>query len=85
MTRKPSDRYWLLKIHSINHRVEFTVKDAFLETRFEEIDTFYSSIFYLSRDSGKVKTVGKNAAEAMEIQHYNLSKISGTCCVEHCH
>ena len=69
MTRMVSDREWLVKIHYINHLAELGAKDAFLETVFNEIDTFYSSLCYLLLESGKIKT---------EVKHYNLPKISGT-------
>ena len=42
------------------------------QIRVNEIDTFYSSIYYLLIilcDSGKTKTEIKNTAEAMGIQH----------------
>ena len=60
---------------------EDALKDAYLETVFNEIDQFYSSIYYLLCDSGKIKSEIKNTAEAMGIQHYNLPKIIGTCFV----
>ena len=41
MTRLGEDRDWLVKIHCINHRVELAVKDAFLNSKYKEIDDFH--------------------------------------------
>ena len=59
MTRMADERDWLVKIHCINHRVELAVKDAFLESTFKEIDTFYTTNINLLRDSGKIKSGAK--------------------------
>ena len=83
MTRFASNREWLVKIHCVNHLVELAVKAALKDSRFKDIDDFYSSNFYLLRDSGKIKSELKVACEALDIQHYTLPKISGTRFVGH--
>lgn len=83
MTRMASDREWLVKIHCINHRIELAVKDALVNSAFKDIDSFYLTNFYLLRDSGKIKSEVKIAAEALGIQHYTLPKMTGTIFVGH--
>ena len=56
MTRLASDRGWLVKIPCINHLVELTIKTALKETKFKDIDDFYSSNFNLLINSGKIKS-----------------------------
>lgn len=67
-----------MKIHCINHPVELSFKDALKESTFKDIDTFYTTNFYLLHDSGKIKSEVKNATKALNIQHYTLPKMGGT-------
>ena len=83
MTRMAANREWLVKIHCINHRVELAVKDAISNTVFCEVDQFYLNNFSLLRDSGKIKSEVKIAAEALGIQHYNLPNLKGTRFIGH--
>ena len=85
MTRFPANREWLVKIHCINHLVEVAVKAALKESKFKDIDDFYSSNLYLLRDSRKIKSELKIACEALDIQHYLLPKMSGTRFIGHRH
>ena len=59
MKRLASDREWLIKIHSFSHYVELTVIDAFLESWSNEIDIFYSSIYFLFKSQGGHSTKEK--------------------------
>ena len=83
MTQLAEERPWLIKIHCANHRVELAVKDAFKQSPFQQIDDLYISIFYLLRNSGKIKSEIKEAANALQIQHYTLPKLTGTRFVGH--
>ena len=66
MTQLAEERPWLIKIHCANHRVELAVKDAFKQSPFQQIDDLYISIFYLLRNSGKIKSEIKEAANALQ-------------------
>ena len=77
------DRDWLIKIHCTNHRVELAVKDAVKNTRFTEIDDFYITNYYLLRNSGKIKSEIRAAANVLNIQFYTMSKLTGTRFVGH--
>jgi hypothetical protein len=72
---------WLVVIHCCNHRLELAIKDAVKGIlKFEECDKFYTSIFYLFKNSGKLKTETKEACKALDITHYPLPKIHYTFC-----
>lgn len=78
------ERPWLVTIHCVNHRLELAIKKAVSEIpRFEECDQFYVTMFFLLRNSGKLKTEVKNAAIALGITHYPMPKIHGTRFVNH--
>ena len=83
LTRLDADRGWLINIHCSNHRIELAVKDAFKNSVFVEIDNLYNSLFKLLKNSGKIKSEMKIAAEALNIQHYTLPKLTGTRFVGH--
>ena len=72
------DHPWLIKIHCTNHRIELAVKKSLQNTTFNECDTFYIN-------SGKIKGEIKAAAQALNIKHYTLSKLTGTRFVGHRH
>ena len=72
LTRLDADRGWLINIHCSNHRIELAVKDAFKNSVFVEIDTLYNSKFKLLKNSSKIKSEMKIAAEAWNIQYYTL-------------
>ena len=52
---------------------------------YQESDQFWKTIFYLFKNSGKLKTLAKKAAEARNITWYRLPKLSGTKFVGHRH
>ena len=57
LTMIKENRPWLITIHCANHRLELALKDAVKETpKFAECDKFYTNIFHLLKDSGKLKT-----------------------------
>ena len=76
-------RPWLLKIHCINHRIELAVKSAFDVPILKAVDEFYTTNYYLLRNSGKLKSAVEQAAEALNITGYVLPKIHGTRFVGH--
>ena len=51
---------------------------------YQECDQFYT-IFYLFKNSGKLKTLAKKEAEALNITWYRLPKLNGTRFVGHGH
>ena len=76
-------RPWLIKIHYTNHRIELAVKKSLENTTFNDCDTFYIWNFALLKNSGKIKGEIKAAAQALNIKHYTLSKLTGTRFVAH--
>ena len=83
MKRLSNGRDWLITFHCVNHRVELAVKDAFKTSDFVVVDQFYMGVYNLLKNSGKIKGEIKEAAKALDIQHYVLSKITGTRFVGH--
>ena len=83
LTRLDSDRGWLVNIHCSNLWFELAVKDAFNNSTFQKIDEYYATLFNLIKNSGKIKSEIKIAAEALNIQHYTLPKLTGTRFVGH--
>ena len=73
----------MIKIHCGNHRIELAIKKAIAETEFSKVDDFYYSATFLPKNSGKIKSEIKSAAYALNIQHYQLSKVTGTRFVGH--
>ena len=84
MRRLAVDCPWLIKIHCTNHWIELAVKKSLQNTTFNECDTFYIWNFALLKNSGKIKGEIKAAAQALNIKHYTLSKLTGMCFVGHC-
>jgi hypothetical protein len=84
LTQLKNDRMWLIKIHCVNHRLELAIKGAVKDiSQFKECERFYVSIFSLFRNSGKLKSAVKKAAEVLNITYYTLPKISGTRFISH--
>jgi len=83
LKRLDDDRGWLIKIHCANHRIELALKDAFKESSFSVIDQTYMALYSLCKNSGKIKSEIKAAAEARGIEFYVLTKLSGTRFVGH--
>ena len=83
LTRIGRERNWLLKIHCSNHRIELAVKSAFKDSKFEELDEFYQANFSILKNSGKLKSMVRQAASALGIQFYELSRLTGTRFVGH--
>ena len=84
LTMTKENRPWLITIHCANHRLELALKDAVKEIpKFAECDKFYTNIFYLLKDSGKLKTETKNAAAALNISYYTLHNIHGAKFLNH--
>ena len=83
MKRLSNGRDWLITFQCVNHRVELTIKNSFKTSDFGAVDEFYTGIFNLSKNSGKIKGEIKEAAKILNINHYVLSKITGTRFVGH--
>ena len=78
LTRLDENRGWLIRIHCANHRIELAIKDAFKDSVFTKVDTTYTTLFSLLRNSGKIKNEIVTAAEALNIENYGLPKLTGT-------
>ena len=74
---------WMIKIHCVNHFVEFAIKEALAETEFSKVEDFYYSKTFLLKNSGKIISKIKSAANVLNIQHYQLPKLTGTRFVGH--
>ena len=83
LTRIGDDRDWLLKIHCPNHRIELSIKDAFKDTKFALVEEFYQANSNILGNSGKLRSAVQAAASAIGIEHYVLSKLTGTRFVGH--
>ena len=81
MTRLSVQQAWM--IHCVNHRVELPIKEALAETEFSKVDDFYYSTTFLLKNSGKIKSKIKSAVQVLNIQHYQLPKLTGTRFVGH--
>lgn len=77
-----NQRHWLMNIHCINHKVEFTAKKAILESPFKDIDKFCLKNYYLLRDSSKTKPEVKKTPSVIGI-HYTLSRMTATRSIRH--
>ena len=68
LTQLQRERQWLISIHCVNHRLELAIKDAMSEVAsFIDCDRFYLSIYFLFKNSGKLKAQTKKASEALNI------------------
>ena len=84
LTRLKEQRPWLITFHCVNHRLELGIKDAVAQVpKFREIDSFYTTLFYLFKNSGKLKSECQQAASALDVTFYPLPKIQGTRFVNH--
>ena len=78
MKRMADERAWLVKINCANYRVELAVKEAIINSRFKTIDSTFTIIFGLLKNSGKMKGIIQEACKSENVQHFTLSKITGT-------
>ena len=78
MKRMADERAWLVKINCANHRVELAVKEVIINSRFKTIDSTYIIKFGLLKNSGKIKGIIQEACKSKNVQHFTLSKITGT-------
>ena len=70
---------WLVTVHFVNHRLELAMKDTISQIiDYQECDRFYTTIFYLFKNSRKLKALAEIAAEALNITRYCLLKLNGT-------
>ena len=76
LTQLAHERPWLVTVHCVNHRLELAMKDTISQIiDYQECDRFYTTIFYLFKNSEKLKTLAKKAAEALNITWYHLPKL----------
>ena len=47
------------------------------------VDTFYNSLFFFLKNSGKTKNEIKEESKVLNIKHYSLAKLTGTTFVGH--
>ena len=84
VTQFQNERPWLVPIHCVNHRVGLAIKDTVKEiASFEKCDRFYTTIYFLFKNSGKLKSEAEKASDALNITHYPLPKIYGTRFINH--
>ena len=83
LTQLSNSRPWLLKIHYANHRIELALKDAISESTVQKVGTFYNSLFFFLKNSGKTKNEIKEASKTLNVKHYSLTKLTGTRFVGH--
>ena len=76
MTRLSVQRPWIMKIHCVNLRVELAIKEALPETEFSKMDDYSTTL--LAKSSGKIKSEIKSPSYVLNIQHYQLSKLTNT-------
>ena len=61
-------RLWLLIIHCVNHRLELAVKDSLKEgPAFTEVSEVLLALYYLTRNSGKVKSLLTKIALELDV------------------
>ena len=86
LTQLAHERPWLVTVHCVNHCLELAMKDTISQKiDYQECDRFYITIFYLFKNSGKLKTPAKKAAEELNMTWYRLPKLNGTRFVGHRH
>ena len=78
MKRMADERVWLIEIYCANHCVELAVKEAIVNSKFKTVDNMYMIIFGLLKNSGKLKGIIQEVCKSENIQHFTVSKITGT-------
>ena len=72
-------RLWLLIIHCVNHRLELAVKDGLKEgPAFTEVSEVLLALYYLTRNSGKVKSLVTKIALELDVVYVAFVKSEGT-------
>ncbi len=72
------ERPRLATIYCANHRLDLALKEVMNVLFLEEAEQLYESTFKLLKRPGALKAAVQQAAKAIEIIHYELSKIHGT-------
>ncbi|CAM1308543.1 Uncharacterised protein at_DN2367, partial [Pycnogonum litorale] len=85
LTQMTQTRPWLLKIHCISHRLELAIKDSILkEKQFSEVKDFMQTIYYLFKQSGKIKHhFEEYGSKVLNATVYIFPKVTGTRFVAH--
>ena len=72
-------RLWLLIIHCVNQRLELAVKDCLREDpAFTEVSEVLLALYYLTRNSGKVKLLLTKIALQLDVVCVAFVKSEGT-------
>ena len=86
MTRLQKDasgREWLIRVHCISHRFELAFKDTIPGfTEFNKVKEFMVMLYYLFKQSGKLKRQFRATGDAMGVQ-IQVPKVHGTRFVNH--
>ena len=87
LTQLAHGKPWLVTVQCVvNHRLELAMKDTISQIiDYQECDRFYTTIFYLFKNSGKLETLAKKEAETLNITWYRSTKLNGTRFVGHRH
>ena len=83
LTQLSNNRPWLIKFHCANHKIELALKDAISESIFQKVDTFYNSLFFFLKNTGKRKNEIKEVSKTLNIKNNSLPKLTGTRFVGH--
>ncbi|XP_014667320.1 PREDICTED: zinc finger protein 862-like [Priapulus caudatus] len=84
LTRLSEERGWLITIHCVLHRLELSMKDVLKQQKkFVEVNDFMITLFYLFKQSGKIKRSFEDTAKALGLQVYKFPKVHGTRFVSH--
>ena len=81
---KADSRPWLLPIHCVSHRLELAIKESLLKhPQFDQVKDVMITIFYMFKQSGKLKRQFFATAEALGVHVYTFPKVHGTRFVNH--
>ena len=63
LTQLAHERPWLVTVHYKNYQLELVMKDTNSQIiDYQECDWFYTTIFYLFKNSGKLKALAKKSS-----------------------
>ena len=74
---------WLVMMHCVAHRLELSLKDAFKDTYFEQIDELMMRLYYLYRRSPKGWRELKTVAGILKEHVLKPSRSQGTRWIDH--
>ena len=77
------NRPWLIKMHCVSHRAELAIQDSLMKNGFSEVKDFMVGLFYLFKQSGKLKRHFYEMGSLLNVQVYNFPKVHGTRFLNH--